>query len=201
VLNDKNSISRRSVVKAAAWVTPAIAFAVAAPNASASPTGSNTDVSGDGRVRRSAAVGSFPYDYGNKADIAKQAAIVINDDGLGWNSGQVIMIFSYTGSDSAPVFKIMKSNTSFATGVDSIAAVNDSLYAWDGSHWKVLAIGAKFITLALDAGFQVTGGAPDQYFYLPHVKATYTSGTSTLISATVSVGDFEVSFSAGLSGG
>ena len=187
--NRDRSVSRRTVISAAAWTTPVIAFAVGAPAASASATNPSTTFSFTSKASNSTFCGTYtmPSDYGQPFS-SGQPYFTVNDVGTGWNTGQVTLLLQASNSLNGVTFNAY-SDARMLLGADiNVSATGTTVYAYGGMMWTVTGLTSRTMTLTSSSGFNVVGGVSNQKIYLPHIKTSNDQTATGSISVTVSLG-------------
>ena len=174
--NREQAVSRRTVISAAAWTAPVIAFAVGAPAASASATNAATTFSFTSNAPNNSPNGfcqtyTMPLNYGDPS-VGRQPYFTVNDVGIGWNTGPVTLLFQASESLTGVTFNAW-SGSSLLLGADTVvSATGTTVYSFDGMMWTVTGLTSKTMTLTSSSGFSVMGGVSNQKFYLPHIKTS-----------------------------
>jgi hypothetical protein len=154
-----SGLTRRNVLKGAAWAAPVVAFAAAAPLASASPTTASHFVSG--ALRQTSGIGAFTvYD-----DAASKYTIVDNG-AKPWSTGTLTVTFGFAlGSLSGTFY-----NNESGTPVGPLA-VSSTVTASDGGIWTVTSVSSTQVILTASA-VTISSATTDIEF-----PALYASGT------------------------
>ena len=158
-----SGISRRSLLKGAAWAAPVIAVAAAAPLASASPLTSESALSGGlSKTGTVAASGTYIVKSFNNPTYS-----IYDTGAMPWNSGLITATFSFSSNIGGNFY-----NNESGTPVGPLTTSN-SITAGDGGVWTVVSVNASTLVLTSPS---VTISSSPKVIDFPEI---YASGTYT----------------------
>lgn len=143
-IDPENHLSRRSLIKAAAWATPVIAFAAAAPLASASPADASVSNLFISQRRTGTYGGSGTWATASGPLIAQCTTpepylnVIDNSGFLGWSTG--VITAGYTAGDRF-------TSLQFFTSTGTALALNDTITTATGT-FTVTSITATTLTMS-----------------------------------------------------
>ena len=174
-----SGISRRSLLKGAAWATPVIALAAAAPLASASPLTSEAYVSGGlSKTGTNAGANTFVVTTYNNPTYT-----IVDTGGMPWNSGTITATFTIS-SDIIGNFYNYESGSPVGP-----LSVSDPILAGDGRPWLVVSVSAT--QLVLTAPTASITSSP-KVFAFPEIRATGSYSGSPIVSYDMSLSNAAV---------
>lgn len=167
-------ISRRSVIATAAWAVPVVAFAAAAPLASASPTSATHFVSGG--LNQTSTSGNFTV-----TSIAASKYVIEDAGALGWTTGVLSAIFSLNHNEgniySGDFFN-------FESGSPVSLAVSDTITSSDAIVWTVTSLSRTELVLTA-AALNVNSSVVEIQF--PAIRSTGTYDGRPYVSYQMSI--------------
>lgn len=193
------SVSRRTLVKAAAWSAPVVALSVAAPSASASPdtVGSWTVTIGSTTGGYSTIANSTTYQWIGAGTPVVQPKVQFTDTAFvaNWSTGLMTVTYTYAKSATSTLTNIASytpykigTATEVATANSvgasaSVMAVNDTVTAFDSRVWTCTSLSQTgtgtarklVVTFTSNTDYTVTDGNTNTiYFPRMGVKIVYT---------------------------
>lgn len=171
---NNHELSRRSLLTTAAWAVPVVAFAAAAPLASASPTSATHYVSGG--LNQTSSAGSF-----TATSIASSKYVIEDAGSLGWTTGVLSAIFSLNANGG----NIYTGNFfNFESGTPVALAISDTITSSDAIVWTVTSLSSTELVLSA-AAIDVTSTIVEIQF--PAIRSTGTYDGRPYVSYQMSI--------------